>query len=98
MPAAAPGPAGRRGAPSSSRVRSGPDCADLRRSRAERADIVGELLYFSSRGQGVAVRGQRGPELRIAGDRGVADSVNGGEEVPDTDGVQPAPLSGSEHP
>ena len=44
------------------------------------------------------MRGKCGPELRIAGDRGVPDSVDGGEEVADADGVQPAPLPGGEHP
>jgi hypothetical protein len=43
------------------------------------------------------VGGQRGPELGIAGDGRVPDSVDGGEEVADADGVQPAPLSGGEH-
>jgi hypothetical protein len=43
------------------------------------------------------VGGQGGAELRVAGDRGVSDAVDGGEEVADADGVQPAPLVGGEH-
>ena len=72
--------------------------ADLRRPGAQRTDVLGELQYFSSRIHGVAVGGQGGAELRVAGDRGVPDSVDGGEEVADADGVQPAPLLGGEHP
>src|SRR3954471_1136761 len=70
---------------------------DLRRPGAERTDVLGELQYFSSRIQGVAVGGQGGAELRVAGDRGVPNAVDGGEEVADADGVQPAPLVGGEH-
>jgi hypothetical protein len=83
--AGVPGPA-QRGPGVFAGVRRGPFgfvavriAPDLCRPRAERAHIVGELLYFSSGVEAVAVRGQRRSELRVAGDRGVPDTVDCGE-------------------
>ena len=70
---------------------------DRRRPPAHRAHVVGKLQYFSSSVLGVAVRGQRGPQLRIGGRRGVPNPVDCTQEVPDPDGVQPAPFLGREH-
>jgi hypothetical protein len=44
------------------------------------------------------MRGQRRPELRIAGDRRVTDAVDSVETVTNTDGVQTPPFPGGEHP
>jgi len=50
---------------------------DLRGPAAEGADVRRELGDLPGLVQGVAVPGQRGPERRVAGDRGVPDAVDG---------------------
>jgi hypothetical protein len=72
--------------------------ADLGGAFGQRAHEGRELLDLARLVEGVAVRGQRGPELRIAGDRGVPDAVERRDRVTDGHGVQPAPLPGREHP
>src|SRR5690349_10756783 len=69
---------------------------DLGGALGERADIGGELLDLTIRVEGVPARGQRGPELRVAGDRGVPDPVDRLNRIAERDGVQPAPFPGGE--
>ena len=72
--------------------------ADLGGAFGERAHEPRELLDLTRLVEGVAVRGQRGPEPRIAHDGGVPDAVERRDRVTDGDGVQPAPPPGREHP
>jgi hypothetical protein len=72
--------------------------ADLRRPGAERTHVCGELPYFSGAVEGVSVRGQRVPELRVGDHRGMPDPVDRRQRVPHAHGVQPAPSPGGEHP
>jgi hypothetical protein len=70
---------------------------DLRRAFAERTDVAGQLLDLTLGGQCVAMCGQRGPEVRVAGNCGMPDAVDRGEHVPDRHGVQAAPLARGEY-
>jgi hypothetical protein len=71
---------------------------DLRGPRAEGAHEIRQLPYLPIGSQCISVGGERGPELRVAGDRGVPDTVDCGEGIANADGVQAAPFPGREHP
>ena len=61
------------------------------RVRRQLADLPGLGV------EGEPVGGQRRPERRVGGDRGVADPVDRLEDVPDPDRVQAPPLPGRAH-
>jgi hypothetical protein len=71
---------------------------DLTGSGAERPDVRRELLDLPSRSvQGEAACGEDRPELRIGGDRGVADAVDRLDHVPHTNRMHAPPAAGGEH-
>src|SRR3954449_4796994 len=65
---------------------------DLRGPRAEDAHEIRQLPDLPIGSQVIPMSGERGPEVRVTGDRGVPDTVDRREEIADTDGVQAAPF------
>jgi len=65
---------------------------------AERANVGRELLDLAGAVHSEAVRGDRGPELRVGRDCRVPNAVDRIERVANSDRVQTTPLPGREHP
>jgi hypothetical protein len=73
-------------------------CLDLRGSLGERPDEWRELLDLPAGIQRVPVAGEGSTKFRVAHHRGVPNTVDRGQGIPDRDRVDSAPFPIREHP